>query len=240
MANNYFKFKQFTIYQDCCAMKVGTDGVLIGAWGAVGAETEADILDIGSGTGVVSLIAAQRNPNAKITAIEIDADSAMQSKENFDNSVFKNRMDVLNISLQDFVVQCPQKYKYILSNPPYFINSLKSDEKSRALARHTDSLPYDVLANSVAVLLDENGIFSAIFPYVEANIFIAIAATKGLYCHKKTEVRGRSNGQIKRVLLQFGFERTELFEDSLEIELEKRHEYSQKYIELTSPYYLNF
>lgn len=240
MANQYFQFKQFTIHQDRCAMKVGTDGVLLGAWGELDPIAATDVLDIGSGTGVISLIVAQRNPNATVTALEIDADSAIQSKENVQNSKFADRIHVLNTSLQHFVERNTKKYRSIFSNPPYFIDSLKSPETSRSLARHNDSLPYDVLAESVALLLERDGVFSAIFPYVEANIFIVIAATKGLYCRKKTEVRGNLNRPVKRVLLQFGFERVEPVTDSLEIELEKRHEFSAKYKELTAPYYLNF
>lgn len=235
MANSYFNFKRFTINQDRCAMKVGTDGVLLGAWAMVGNE-ECSILDIGTGSGVVALIVAQRNENAIIDAIDIDAEAVEQAADNFELSPWGNRLSAQCSPLQEY--NPSKKYKYIISNPPYFINSLKADG-GRAVARHTDTLSYDDLIEGVLRLLDENGVFTAIFPYVESNIFVALAASKGLFCNKRLEVKGAANKSVKRVLLCLSRNRIEdLPIDTLIIENGERHIYTPKYIELTKDFYL--
>lgn len=241
MGNSYFKFKQFTVNQSQCSMKVGTDGVLLGAWAAVGDDTPCRILDIGSGTGVVALIAAQRNPNAQIDAVEIDSSSAMQCAENFSDSLWGDRLRVNNLSIQHFVSETSYTYDYILSNPPYFNNSIKNEQMSKTVARHTDSLSYDELAECVAKLLSDKGVFTVIFPYAESSIFVALAVKYGLYCAKRFEIKGVPEKPVKRVLLQFTRKKiAEIELQSMDIETGERHDYSEKYIELTKAYYLKF
>ena len=244
MGNSYFKFKQFTVNQSQCAMKVGTDGVLLGAWADVGECSDSDkcsVLEIGAGSGVVSLIVAQRNKDAQIDSVEIDEASAIECRDNYSASEWSDRLTVYNESIQDFVVKSTNKYDYILSNPPYFNNSLKNQDLAKSVARHTDSLPYEQLAQSVDSLLAPEGVFSAIFPYAESSIFVAVASMHNLYCKSRMEVRGVPNKPPKRVLLQFCRHKgIEIDVDDMEIELDERHSYSQKYIELTKSYYLKF
>lgn len=233
-----FRFKQFGVSQDRCAMKVGTDGVLIGAWcSCVGA---INVLDVGCGTGLISLMVAQRNDKAVIDAVEIDVDAAEQSRGNFEKSDWHDRLNVFNTSLQEYVARSTKKYDFIVSNPPYFIDSLKNSDAARLAARHTDKLPYEELINGVMKLLSTDGIFSAIFPYEEANIFVAKAAVCGLYCVKRMDVKGVINKPVKRVMLEFSRVKREMISDSMFIEGIERHSYSQKYIDLTRDFYLKF
>lgn len=233
--NNFFQFKQFTIHQDLCAMKVGTDGVLIGAWGAVG---ETRMLDIGCGSGLISIMAAQRTPTMKIDAIDIEESAVRQSEINVAACPWSDRITIHHTTIQEFNPQ--YKYDFIISNPPYFINSLKEGKDARAIARHSNTLPYSDLAKSVERLLTENGIFSVIFPYLEANIFIVEAAKYSLYCIKRVDIKGTATRATKRVMLQFARSRKEIINDELIIEDGARHHYTQKYKELTKEFYMKF
>lgn len=233
--NNFFQFKQFTIHQDLCAMKVGTDGVLIGAWGAVG---ETRMLDIGCGSGLISIMAAQRTTTMKIDAIDIEESAVRQSEINVAACPWSDRITIHHTTIQEFNPQ--YKYDFIISNPPYFINSLKEGKDARAIARHSNTLPYSDLAKSVERVLTENGIFSVIFPYLEANIFIVEAAKYSLYCIKRVDIKGTATRATKRVMLQFARSRKEIINDELIIEDGARHHYTQKYKELTKEFYMKF
>lgn len=160
MSNIYFKFKQFTVYQDRCAMKVGTDGTLLGAWTDV--TKSRTILDIGTGTGLIALMLAQRSLTTQITAIDIDIDSVMQAESNVALSPWCDRVKVFCSSLQDFN---GSGYDTIVSNPPYFVNSLKCPNGHRTLARHTASLSYKDLFDGVTRMLSDDGEFSVIIPF---------------------------------------------------------------------------
>ena len=162
MPNPYFRFKKFTVYHDRCAMKVVTDGVLLGAWVNVSGD---NILDIGTGTGLISLMMAQRNEKARIDAIDIDSDAVSQAKDNIGNSPFGNRINSWNASLQVFCSKAEKRYDVIVSNPPFFVQSLKSPNKERSLARHTDSLPVADLIGLSAPLLSQRGRMSFIYPF---------------------------------------------------------------------------
>ena len=155
---NRFDFKQFSICQDQCAMKVGTDGVLLGAW----ADGGRRILDIGTGTGIIALMMAQRFPDAAIDAIEIDHDACRQAAGNIAATPFADRIRIHECPIQHF--QPTMRYDVIVSNPPYFINSMKNPDKKRATARHTDTLSPRDLFMAAEKMLDENGIFSIIIP----------------------------------------------------------------------------
>lgn len=233
--NNFFKFKQFTIEQELCAMKVGTDGVLIGAWGAVG---ETRLLDIGCGSGLLAIMAAQRSENLLIDAIDIEESAIKQSLINVDACPWRHRIAIHHTSLQNF--KPGYQFDFILSNPPYFINSLKEGCDARAIARHSNTLSYRDLAENVERLLSEDGLFSVIFPYLEANIFIVEAANYSLYCVKRLDIKGTPSRATKRSMLQFSRKRKEMTNDELIIEDGGRHGYTQKYRDLTKEFYIKF
>ena len=232
MANSYFKFKQFTIRHDQCAMKVGTDGVLLGAVAPV--EGANQVLDIGTGTGLIALMLAQRS-DAQITAIEIDEIAAQQALDNIRNSLWASRIELLQC---DFTTYRPcKKFNLIVSNPPYFVNSLINPSKSRAQARHTDSLPFEQLLSGVAEILDQEGRFVVILPVEARSEFVSLASDNQLHLVEELCIRTRPGIEPKRVVLQFSFIYTDLVTNELLIELE-RHQYSDEYIALTREFYL--
>lgn len=237
MPNNYFKFKQFTVYQDKCAMKVGTDGVLLGAW--VDCEKAKNILDIGTGTGLIALMLAQRS-NAIIDAIEIDQKACEQAIENVDKSPWKSRINVINKSLQEFSKQEDYAFDVIVTNPPYFQNSLFAPDESRTNARHNSSMEYEDIIKVANKFLSEDGSLNLILPYLEGNMFILKAAENNLFCVRQTKVLPNPGKQPKRLLLEFKKIKMPLVEQEIIIELSKRHEYSEAYKNLTKDFYLAF
>ncbi len=163
MSNKPFKFKQFEINQDKCAMKIGTDGVLLGAWTSI-QQNPFSILDIGAGTGIIALMLAQRSHAELIDAIEIDGDAYEQCVNNFEQSPWGDRLFCYHASLDEFVAEIEDQYDLIISNPPFYSEDYKSENQQRDLARFNDALPFDHLIESVSKLLSENGIFSVIVP----------------------------------------------------------------------------
>ena len=235
MSNNFFRFKQFTVFQDCCAMKVGTDGVLLGAWAE--AYKRNNVLDVGTGTGLIALMIAQRNTNATIDAIDIDEGCVMQAKRNVFESPFSNRVDVQKSSFQDFAARNDNKYDLIVSNPPYFHNSLKSPNLHRNYARHTDSLSfYEIISEGVS-LLTESGCISLILPYEFKTSVLMHAKTVGLFAKRITNVFPLPHKPAKRILVEFGMSDTECVENNLIVEL-SRHKYTDEYNALTNEFYL--
>lgn len=238
MPNSAFAFKQFNVKQDKCAMKVGTDAVLLGSWIQPNGSTH--ILDIGTGTGVIALMLAQKT-NASIVGIDIDVSATQQAQENVDESKFKNSITLFNTSFQDFVKTTSLKFQLIVSNPPFFEQSLKSSDEKRSNARHADVLPFDELLEGVIKVLDESGKFCLILPTLEADKFRNMAQKKGLYLSKLLRVKSRVDKDTdKRHLMQFEFKPTEFSEETIAIEEDQRHSYTQAYKELTKAYYLNF
>lgn len=233
MPKPYFTFKQFTIYHDRCAMKVGTDGVLLGAW--TNLENANRILDVGTGTGLIALMLAQRTKDATITAIDIDADAVSQAQENVLASPWKDRVEV---ALQDICTYAPDSlFDSIVSNPPYFANSLKCPDGQRTTARHTDSLDANRLIGKVTELLTSEGRFSLILPADQTDELLRIAEEKGLYPSRITRVITRPGLPPKRVLVEFR-KTTQICEETeLVVELD-RHVYSEDYIVLTKDFYL--
>jgi tRNA1Val (adenine37-N6)-methyltransferase len=236
MANEYFSFKQFTIYQNKSAFKVGTDGVLLGAIADIsGAER---ILDIGSGTGLISIMLAQRC-DAVITAIESDDDSFIQTCENVNSCKWHNRINVIHTRLQDFTPE-QAKFDLIVTNPPYFCDSLKNPDPRRSTARHNDSLTSDEILGGVSRLLKEAGRLQLIMPYVEGNVFIAEAIKYGLYCNRILKIKPLPTSDIRRLILTFSRFQEKTAESFLTIKHGKRHAFTEEYINLTKEFYLKF
>ena len=233
MPNPFFSFKQFTVYHDRCAMKVGTDGVLLGAWTDL--SQSHHILDIGTGTGLIALMMAQRSPEAQITAIDLDAEAVNQAQENIQHSPWKDRVDAV---LQDVCTySSDEKFDTIVSNPPYFIDSLKCPDNQRNTARHTDTLDAQRLLEKVAELLTPEGRFSIILPADQTDDLFRIAEAQGLHPTRWTKVITRPGLPPKRSLIEFQKKALPIQTNELVIELE-RHVYSKEYIELTREYYL--
>ena len=217
-------------------MKVGTDGVLLGAWADVAGVK--NILDIGTGTGLIALMLAQRS-NAIICGIEIDESAAMQSVENVNNSPWPERVNIEAVSLQDFVKKsAPNRFDLIVSNPPYFNNSMKNPNTLRSLARHTDSLNHSDLIDAAYYLLSDIGRLSVILPVSEGTAFIHQAEIAGLFCLRKTGVIPRPHAPEKRLLLEFSRTKRICEQNTLLIETGKRHEYSDEFKKLTEDFYL--
>lgn len=236
MANDYFSFKHFTIFQNHSAFKVGTDGVLLGAIADVtGAKR---ILDVGSGTGLISIMLAQRC-NATITAIEPDDDSFIQTRENVNMCKWHNRINAEHVRLQDLNPPLV-KFDLIVTNPPYFSDSLRNPDPRRSLSRHNDSLTSKEILNNVARLLNENGRLQLILPYVEGNVFIAEAIKYGLYCNRILKIKPLPTSDVRRLILTFSTTQKKISESFLTIEHGKRHEFTEEYINLTRDFYLKF
>lgn len=233
MPNPFFSFKQFTVYHDRCAMKVGTDGVLLGAWTDLSASRR--ILDIGTGTGLIALMTAQRCPEAQITAIDIDAEAVNQARENVEASPWKNRVGIL---LQDVCTYASESgFDTIVSNPPYFIDSQKCPDNQRTTARHTDTLDAPRLLEKVAEFLTPDGRFSLILPADQTDGLLQIAQAQGLYPSRLTQVITRPGLSPKRSLVEFRKTPQDYSVNELVVELE-RHVYSDEYIALTREFYL--
>lgn len=234
MRNSFFRFKQFTVYQDKCAMKVGTDGVLLGVLADISKATR--ILDIGTGTGLIALMLAQRQKDAHIDAIEIDEQAAQQAQENIAQSPFCH-IHVHTTALQAY--NSTQPYDLIVSNPPYFVNSLKAPNAARNLARHTDSLSFADLLQGADRLLHNDGCFWVILPHEQTDAFCTLAKQQGLYPYHKVHIYPRSDKPAKRIVMGFIRQNTGCIEEDLIIETEQRHTYSPAFARLTAPFYLD-
>lgn len=232
MSNSYFQFKQFTVWHDKCAMKVGTDGVLLGAWTSV--QHSRRILDIGTGTGLVALMLAQRSQSA-ITALEIDSQAAVQATENFGRSPWRDRVEVV---VADFKQYRPDtQFDVIVSNPPYFVDSMKCPDNQRSIARHNNELTYDDLLRGVSVLLSPDGAFTLVIPTDAADRVKDIAQTYCLYPAQQLDVITKPGGTPKRTLITFTFTQQECRTEELLTEV-ARHQYSDAYAALTKEYHM--
>ncbi len=236
MANSYFHFKQFTVKQDKSAFKVGTDGVLLGACADVAGAGK--ILDIGTGTGLIALMLAQRS-NAEITAIEPDHDSYEQACDNVRQSKWHERIRVVKTDLQNYDPG-DVRFNLIVTNPPWFMDSLRNPDPGKAAARHNVTLDNADLLKGVARLLDDDGRFQVIMPYVEGNIFIAEAREHGLFCNSILKIKPLPTSEVRRLILAFSRKRLKPSEKFLTIEHGKRHEFTEEYINLTKDFYLKF
>jgi tRNA1Val (adenine37-N6)-methyltransferase len=236
MANAYFGFKQFTIWQEHCAMKVNTDGVLLGAW--TNPSDAKNILDIGTGTGLIAIMLAQKS-DAHIDAVEIDANACGQSKENVKLCPWSARINIIHSSFQDFSEQSPIRYDLIITNPPFFSNSLKCEAEKRNLARHNDSLLPEELISGVDRLLTPNGHFCLILPFADSQTFIVDGALHQLYCNRMTILLPNLNKKPHRVMMEFSRQRNKIIENNLAIH-NNIGSYSDDYKQLTKDFYLAF
>jgi tRNA1Val (adenine37-N6)-methyltransferase len=232
-----FQFKQFSLEQDQCAMKIGTDGVLLGAWAPI-LQNPYSILDIGTGTGIIALMLAQRSTAQQIDALEIDENAYEQATDNFENSPWNDRLFCFHAGLDEFMEEPEDEYDLIVSNPPFYAEDYKTNNEQRDLARFQDALPFEDLIEAADLLLSENGILAVIIPFKEEERFMAIAKKFELYPIKITRVKGTPTTEIKRSLLAFKrYELPALDSDELIIET-ARHQYTPEYIELTKEFYL--
>lgn len=231
MSNPYFRFKQFTVYHDLCAMKVGVDGVVLGAW--ADCRNIRCGLDVGTGSGLIALMLAQRS-NAPIHAIDIDENACKQAEINFNNSPFRDRLSIENCAFQDF--HTPHKYDLIVSNPPYFTQSLKSPDKNRSLARHDEHLPLEVLIEKSASLLSPQGKAAFIVPFDRWEKAHATAVENRLFLCRKALVSTLQNRPPKRVLLEYSFIDQSLTETGFYIGATKQSQ-SDEYRALTEGFY---
>lgn len=229
-----FRFKSFSVVQEKSAMKIGTDGVLLGAW--VKTENPTRILDIGTGTGLISLMLAQRYPKAQITAIEIDSDSFEEAKYNFEESPFHERISAMHRSLQKY--DSPEKFDLIVSNPPFFELTHKQNS-SRNTARQQSELKFSDLIFHSEIQLKSDGKLAVIIPYNSEAEFLDLAEMYGLYPNKITHVKGNENAPFKRSLLLLSRIQTQPEISELTLEL-SRNIYTEEYIALTRDFYLKF
>jgi len=236
MAGHWFHFKQFSIRQDSAAFKVGTDGVLLGAWADVSGARS--VLDIGTGTGLLAIMLAQRC-GARISALEIDKASASQARENALASPWKDRIQILHISLQDF--KPSEKYDLVITNPPFFQDSMRPDDNGRMISRHDALLSLEELAEAVPRLMQDEGRFCLVLPPAESRAFERIGPDHGLHMHRVLRVHSGPDPPEKRRLMEFRLYPAGTMQyDDLIIEKGVRHKYTKRYRELTGDFYLAF
>ncbi len=237
MANPYFRFKQFTVWHDKCAMKVGTDAVLLGAWANVSESKR--ILDVGTGTGIIALMLAQRG-TGHINAIDIDADACAQAKENVMASPFAERINIIHAAYGEYSASASGRkvYDLIVSNPPYFVNSLKCPDSKRATARHTDSLPLSELINNSRPLLSPHGHIALILPHEQLEEVKSLAQKNTLFVSRQTDVIPVRGAQPKRLLIELScVETKKIVHDTLILE-EPGRQHTAEYVTLTKDFYL--
>ena len=236
--NNYFQFKQFRIIQERSAMKVGMDGVLLGAWTDV--SKAGRILDIGTGTGLIALMMAQKNNFAQIDALEVDQEAFQEACLNIQQSVWSDRINTELCSFQKFAERTNCKYDLIVSNPPFFTNGVKAPVENRAQARHSDSLPLDVLISGAAELLRGNGRISLVLPVESLQEITKLADLNKLYISRLCRVKPNPAKPVFRILIELTNSECTIQESGLMIEFEKHHDYTPEYKELTRDFYLKF
>ncbi len=232
MANNYFAFKQFTIYQDKCAMKVCTDACIFGA--VLPKMNNGKALDIGTGTGLLSLMFAQKNTSCNIDTIEIENDAFEQAKNNIASSIFNHRINIINGDIRCYSSE--NKYQLIFCNPPFYENDLKSNNDAKNIAMHTSLLSYDSLMNAVVNLLDIDGTFAILIPYKLERQIIDNAFSSGLFANSIIRLQQTENHSYFRSIIFFNKQINTVKESALIIKIQ--NEYSKEFIELLKDYYL--
>lgn len=231
-----FQFKQFSVAQDRTAMKIGTDGVLLGAWAPIDYEPQS-ILDIGTGTGIIALMLAQRSEVSMVDALELDDNAYEQAAENFENSPWNDRLLCYHAHLYEFVTEIEDQYDLIVCNPPYFETGSPTSSSSRDQARYEEAMPFELLVAAADRLLSPRGVFSVVLPIDRTDRFIKLASQGGLFPFKITDVKGTPKKNPKRSLITFSKRECELNRENLVIE-HARHEYTEEYKDLTGDFYL--
>lgn len=244
---NDFRFKQFGISQDRCAMKVGTDGVLLGAWAGGGSR----ILDVGTGTGLIALMMAQRFPDAQVVGIDLDRDACSQARDNVARSPFSRRVSITECRLQEYLAPAngcdrldekkfvdKELFDAIVSNPPFFVNSMKNPDSKRAMARHADTLPFRDLWQGVKRLLSSAGVFSVVLPAEVKENFVAEGCMSGFYLIKECAVKTVERKAPKRYLLAFSRVRENSLEPVVEVMTDRQGNRSEWYRRITDKFYL--
>jgi tRNA1Val (adenine37-N6)-methyltransferase len=237
MPNTWFRFKQFTIEQEHSAMKVGTDGVLLGAWSSVPGPGSR-VLDVGTGTGLIALMMAQRTKDVWVDALEIDPSSAKQAKENFQNSPWSERINCIPASFQEYASQCKFKYDQIICNPPFFTASRKTPSKEKNLARHDDSLKLRDIFDGSIPLMKESATISLILPFDKEEQASALISEHQMHCKRLCRVIPAPGKPVKRVLMELSFTTGVCYKNDLIIETGRRHAYTDKFKSLVDAFYL--
>ncbi|MDR1666658.1 MAG: methyltransferase [Bacteroidales bacterium] len=237
MSHDFFAFKQFTVRQSMAAMKVGEDGVLLGAWTNV--LQAKRILDVGTGTGLLALMLAQRQPSAQIDAVDIDAAACMQARQNIADSPWKERISVVCDDFGHFARYSAARYDLIVSNPPYFSHSLKSPDRQRSLARHADSLSLSVLTDGAARLLSADGKIAVVLPATEARAWAEKYLSLGWSACRMLHVRTTPSKPFSRLLLELSRTETSLTENKLTVK-NGTDSFTDEYKALTRAFYLKF
>jgi len=232
-----FVFKQFKVFQNRSAMKIGTDGVLLGAWTPIKEKNTHAILDIGTGTGVIALQLAQRSTANIIDAVEIDADAYEECVSNFEASPWADRLFCYHASIQEFASQIEDSYDLIVSNPPFYLEKVTTQDPKRNLARFSESLPFNHLLVCCSKMLSKQGVFTTIIPRKEEDNFIREAKKHHLYPFKISRVKGTNTSKEKRSMIAFSKSVKEIQVETLIIEKE-RHIYTEDYKNLVKDFYL--
>ena len=236
MSNNYFQFKQFTVWQYNSALKVGTDGVLLGSW--IDSKNAQNILDIGTGTGLLALMVAQKC-NAEIDAVEINPEACKDATYNFSQSQWNKRIQLIESDFFSFIKGSSKQYDCIISNPPYFKNALLSPSNSKNIARHTNSLPHEKLLKGVATILSNNGLFYIILPSDISKAFISTARLSGLHPNNILRVFSKETDLLPiRSLICLS--RNDCKAKESDLIIYQQDGYTEAYKALTRDYYLAF
>ena len=237
MSNSWFHFKQFTVQQEHAAMKVGTDGVLLGAWVSVPGPGSR-VLDVGTGTGLIALMISQRTSSVAVDAVEIDPLSARQAEENFQHSPWKEKIRCFQSSFQEFSIQSENQYDLIVCNPPFFSKSSLAPSVEKNLARHDDSLSLEDIFRCAVPLMKKTTIISLILPAQRENKAMDLMRKYHLNCKRLTWVKPLPGKPAKRILLECSPSETSPIEDELTIETELRHRYTEDFNKLIEAFYL--
>ncbi len=235
LSNSYFSFKQFTVHQGDCAMKVTTDACIQGAWTPVPKEAK-QILDIGAGTGLLSLMLAQKTPSAIIDAVELDEKAAMQARKNFVDSPWADHLNVICSDIQGYTAE--HKYDLIISNPPFFNHSLKGPEEARNNARHTTTLTYEDLFKSIDANLNTGGLASVLLPRPESDLWEKLVEKNGWHIHNSLHVKDNDNAIVKRIVFLLGRHSPDKRQTQQLVIKQSDGSYTEPFKQLLRPYYL--
>ena len=232
-----FRFKRFELHHEKCAMKIGTDGILLGAWAPVADASTA--LDIGTGCGLIAVMLSQRNPGLEIDALEIDRNSWEEARENMERLSWDAHLQVHHISLQEYAQASHKKYDLIVSNPPFFSGGNFSADQDRASVRHTVKLAHGDLLAGARKLLAEDGKFCLILPYIEGSRFVELAERYRLFCTHITELKTRPQKPVERLLLKFEKQRSKIEREELFLYPAEGDEWSEEYRSLGRDFYIH-